>query len=91
MDLSLLTESPSTTQQTLGPDNLPVKDVVTDLSTIKLRKDEKGNLNLTPRLGKEAAIGLMDFTSRAGTDFTITSAMRDDSRKRWERNGKLLF
>ena len=67
-DLNLAVAEPT---QTLDPlTNLPEEDIRTPMSSLKLRGVSG------PKVGKYAGLGLMDLTSSAGTDFTITSAHR---------------
>jgi len=70
----LVTEAVSTTQQPLGTDNLPTgapKPLEVPNITFRGVSD--------PSLGREASTGLRDLVSKAGSNFTITSASREDT------------
>ena len=71
-DLNLSVAEPATLDlQPLDPlTSLPKETTSAPISSMQLR-DVSG-----PKVGKYAGLGLMDLTSSAGTDFTITSASR---------------
>ena len=74
-DINLTTESTLTTQQPLGTDSLPVEGPDTSpLANLTLRDVSD------PSLGLEATAGLTNLIGKAGSDFTITSATREESK-----------
>ena len=74
-DINLTTESTLTTQQPLGTDSLPVEGPDTSpLANLTLREVSD------PSLGLEATAGLTNLIGKAGSDFTITSATREESK-----------
>ncbi len=84
-DLSLAVAEPIQPTQTLDPlTSLPEEDIRTPMSSLKLRNVSG------PKVGKYAGLGLMDLTSSAGTDFTITSAHRHGNKGSHHSEGNAI-
>ena len=84
-DLNLNVAEPIQPTQTLDPaTSLPKEDIRTPMSSLKLRGVSG------PKIGKYAGLGLMDLTSSAGTDFTITSATRHGNKNSHHGSGNAI-
>lgn len=84
-DLNLNVAEPIQPTQTLDPaTSLPKEDIRTPMSSLKLRGVSG------PKIGKYAGLGLMDLTSSAGTDFTITGATRHGNKDSHHGTGNAI-